>query len=446
MSEHLAIRVDRLSKYYRIGKPQAEYRTLRDVLTDSFISRIRRVGRKAAGQSDSGVDAGLFRALDDVSFEVRHGEVLGVIGRNGAGKSTLLKVLSRITEPDSGSVEIYGRVASLLEVGTGFHGELTGRENLYLSGAILGMKRAEINRKFDEILAFAEIEQFIDTPVKFYSTGMYLRLAFAVAAHLEPEILLVDEVLAVGDAAFQRKCIGKMSETAKAGRTVLFVSHNMPAVTQLCQKVLWLERGRIRTIDSPEEVVREYLSHGGSQVAERAWTYPGDAPGDDRVRLLSARVLQDERVAPVLDINAPSRIEIDFAVLKDVRNLIAGIRVQNATGVCVFMSRDWRPNELAPGRYRKHVELPAQFLAETRLSIDVALFFYDPSLISVLLEELLTVDTMDSVHPLAVRGLYKGSWPGVVRVALPWSHAYALEPADGPFAATRFETTPHPYA
>jgi lipopolysaccharide transport system ATP-binding protein len=289
------------------------------------------------------------------------------------------------------------------------------------------MKRAEINRKFDEIVAFSEIDRFIDTPVKHYSSGMYLRLAFAVAAHLEPEILLVDEVLAVGDAAFQNKCIGKMSETAKGGRTVVFVSHNMAAIAQLCQKALWLEGGRVKKIDSPEEVVKAYLSHGHGQIAERRWTHPGDAPGDDRVRLLAARVLQHGRVAPVVDINVPSSIEVEFLVLREVRNLIAGIQIDNATGLCLFSSSDWRPNQLRAGRYRKQAQIPPQLLAETRLSILVKLSFYDPKITSVSFPDVLTVDTMDSAHPLAVRGYYKGSWPGVVRVALAWSDPVVID-------------------
>jgi homopolymeric O-antigen transport system ATP-binding protein len=424
----IAIRIDRLSKEYQIGKAQTSYRTLRDTLTDLVGSPFRRLLRARAGTPGSARDAyQVFRALDDVSLEVKRGEVLGIIGRNGAGKSTLLKVLSRITEPDSGLVEIYGRLASLLEVGTGFHGELTGRENLYLSGAILGMKRAEIRDKFDEIVAFAEVERFIDTPVKHYSSGMYLRLAFAVAAHLQPEILLVDEVLAVGDAAFQNKCIGKMSQTARDGRTVVFVSHNMAAITQLCDKAVWLERGRVRMIDASDDVVRAYLSDGNSQVVERQWSYPGDAPGDDRVRLVAARVLQHGRVATVIDINVPSSVELDFVVLQDVRNLITGIYVMNATGTGLFRSRDWRQNQLTPGRYRKRVEFQAQFFAETRLTIDVGLGFFDPVVASVTLDDVLIVDTMDSAHPLAVRGPYKGPWPGVLRVGLAWSDPTGID-------------------
>ena len=251
----VAIRVENLSKRYRIGGPQARYKTLRDTVMDAAaapIQRLRRLGQPTPPEET-------IWALKDVSFEVKHGEALGIIGRNGSGKTTLLKVLSRITEPTEGYAQIHGRVGSLLEVGTGFHPELTGRENVYLNGAILGMKRAEIDVKFDEIVDFAEIEKFLDTPVKRYSSGMYVRLAFSVAAHLEPEILLVDEVLAVGDAAFQKKCLGKMGDVAHEGRTVLFVSHNTNAVCQLCQRVILIESGGIMSDGGAVEVTSTYL-------------------------------------------------------------------------------------------------------------------------------------------------------------------------------------------
>jgi lipopolysaccharide transport system ATP-binding protein len=243
--DDVVIRVDGLSKQYRIGVKLDGYKTLRETLTDGFVAPFRRTMKLLRGQASGAADMDeKIWALKDVSFEIKRGEVVGIIGRNGAGKTTLLKILSRITEPTEGCAEIHGRIGSLLEVGTGFHPELTGRENIYLNGAILGMKKRQMDRKFDEIVAFAEIEKFIDTPVKHYSSGMYVRLAFAVAAHLEPEILLVDEVLAVGDAAFQKKCLGKMGEVAEGGRTVLFVSHNMAAVRNLCNKSIVLENGQ----------------------------------------------------------------------------------------------------------------------------------------------------------------------------------------------------------
>ncbi len=252
------IRVENLGKLYRIGSPRRRQDTLRDSIADFLRSPLRYL--RSVGPPGAKAQPDQIWALKDVCFEVKRGEVVGIIGRNGAGKTTLLKILSRITEPTEGYAEIRGRVGSLLEVGTGFHPELTGRENIYLNGAIIGMKKAEIDRKFDEIVAFAEIEKFLDTPVKRYSSGMYVRLAFAVAAHLEPEILLVDEVLAVGDAAFQKKCLGKMGDVAKEGRTVLFVSHNMAAVQNLCRRSLLLNDGQVVLDGSTDRVVMKYLS------------------------------------------------------------------------------------------------------------------------------------------------------------------------------------------
>jgi len=257
------ISVRNVSKQYRIGVREA-YGSLRESLMNAARAPLRRL-RNGAPAEES------IWALQDVSFEVPPGEALGIIGRNGAGKSTLLKILSRITEPTSGRIDLYGRVGSLLEVGTGFHPELTGRENIFLNGAILGMHRQEIENKFDEIISFAEIEKFLDTPVKRYSSGMYMRLAFAVAAHLEPEILVVDEVLAVGDAQFQKKCLGKMGDVARAGRTVLFVSHNMMAVQSLCRRAIWLDGGRIVADDESGRVVANYLQHSFSSRAEQIW-------------------------------------------------------------------------------------------------------------------------------------------------------------------------------
>jgi lipopolysaccharide transport system ATP-binding protein len=284
------IRAEGLGKRYRLGLLNQRHNTLRDVFAGSarwLASRVRRRRDRAAG----GVESTIW-ALRDVSFDLEAGEVLGVIGANGAGKSTLLKILSRITEPTEGVVELRGRVGSLLEVGTGFHSELTGRENTFLSGAILGMRRVEIERKFDEIVAFAEVERFIDTPVKHYSTGMYLRLAFAVAAHLEPDILIVDEVLAVGDASFQQKCLGKMGSAARGGRTVLFVSHNMEAVRGLCSRCIYLADGTIIDDGDPTRVVARYLSAARERVRSGEWSRLANvAPryGSGPVRFIAAR-------------------------------------------------------------------------------------------------------------------------------------------------------------
>jgi lipopolysaccharide transport system ATP-binding protein len=281
----IAIRVEKLSKQFKIGVAKNRYHTLRDRLTDGFKALFRRHGRLAPANDT-------IWALKDMSFEVEQGEVVGIIGPNGAGKSTLLKILSRITEPTEGRAEIYGRVGSLLEVGTGFHPELTGRENIYLNGAILGMRKAEIDRKFDEIVSFAEVERFIDTPVKHYSSGMYVRLAFAVAAHLEPEILLVDEVLAVGDAAFQRKCLGKMGDVAIEGRTVVFVSHNMAAISHLCSRVFLLKFGQVESITDPESAIQMYLRSLPAQ-SDYSIAIRTDRDGNGRLRF-SNLYIQDE--------------------------------------------------------------------------------------------------------------------------------------------------------
>ena len=305
-------------------------------------------------------------------------------------------------------------------MGTGFHPELTGRENIYLNGAILGMKRREIERKFDEIVAFAEIEKFLDTPVKRYSSGMYVRLAFAVAAHLEPEILLVDEVLAVGDAQFQKKCLGKMEEVTKEGRTVLFVSHNMAAIKQLCKIGVWVDKGGILKIGTTKEVVDSYISSEGTQHAECLWNDLNTAPGDDRVRLLAARVIQGEQITPIVDINEAYLIEVEYQVLRDVQNLVSGVNLYTLEGLCLLATCDWRPNQLKAGKYRKRVNFPKQFLAEGQINVLIQLVFYDPEILSVVKHDVLRFDAVDSDHPLTVRGPYKGTWPGLVRPLLDW--------------------------
>ncbi len=321
----IAIRTENLSKQYRIGGPQGRYKTIRESLIEAVQSPFRRAAKLLRGQAYGAAEMDeTIWALKDVSFEVKRGEVMGIIGRNGAGKTTLLKVLSRITEPTEGHAEIHGRVGSLLEVGTGFHPELTGRENIYLNGAILGMKRAEIERKFDEMVAFAEIEKFIDTPVKHYSSGMHVRLAFAVAAHLEPEILLVDEVLAVGDAAFQKKCLGKMGDVAEGGRTVLFVSHQMNQIRRLCQRCIWLDVGGVRMIGPTVEVVSAY------ETALISTPFAENRNGKEATHV-GARFLQWEIVDPraeqpnLLTTSGPFTFKIVVQVNRPIRNGTHGI-------------------------------------------------------------------------------------------------------------------------
>jgi lipopolysaccharide transport system ATP-binding protein len=328
MSE-AAISVRGIGKRYRVGASSQPYRTLRETLTGSFAA-MRRSTRRADDH---------IWALRDVDIDIAAGEVVGIIGRNGSGKSTLLKILSRITEPTAGEARIRGRVGSLLEVGTGFHPELTGRENIFLNGAILGMKHAEIQRNFDEIVAFSEVEKFIDLPVKHYSSGMYLRLAFAVAAHLQTEIMLVDEVLAVGDAAFQKKCIGKMNDVAARGRTVLFVSHNMGAVNRLCTRSVWLESGRVRQIGSATDVISSYLREGVAPQAERVWEV-NDRPGDDTARLCAVRIMQHGCMCSALDITKPFEIEVEFEITRHVAELAIGMIVLSSDGEPVLHSSD----------------------------------------------------------------------------------------------------------
>jgi lipopolysaccharide transport system ATP-binding protein len=318
LSAGAAISVEALSKKYRLGQKRGGYKTLRDTLTDAVMSPLRVFNAMTSGngkarsrQADDNSTGETFWALNEISFEVGKGEVMGVIGRNGAGKSTLLKILSRITEPTRGYADIRGRIGSLLEVGTGFHPELTGRENIYLNGAILGMRRAEIESKFDEIVAFAEVEKFIDTPVKHYSSGMYLRLAFAVAAHLDPEILLVDEVLAVGDAAFQKKCLGKMGDVVQQGRTVLFVSHDMTAISQLASRCLLLDGGQVAFLGATDQAIREYTRR--QMAGETDLALRKDRQGDGVIRMQSARFLnaQGETVS-VIGSGEPVTIEVQY--------------------------------------------------------------------------------------------------------------------------------------
>ena len=362
-----AIRVRNLSKEYKVAAVRERNETLRQALMAGIGSVFR---RRAATEQPA-----LFKALNDVSFEIAQGDVVGVIGRNGAGKSTLLKVLSRVTEPSSGRVEMRGRVGSLLEVGTGFHADLTGRENTYLNGAILGMKKREIDRKFDEIVSFAEIEQFIDTPVKRYSSGMYTRLAFAVAAHLEPEILIVDEVLAVGDAKFQARCLGKMGEVASEGRTVLFVSHNMSAIANFCPQTIWMDRGRIREIGRTNEIVAHYLEDGGSNSGVVSFD-PESAPGSDAVRLLGLRAKNAAGVVTTnFATNEPVTIEVEYEMLRKAAGLRIGLLLLGREGEVILSTKDLdsypQDYEREAGRYVSSCNLPADFFNTGRFFLSV---------------------------------------------------------------------------
>jgi lipopolysaccharide transport system ATP-binding protein len=369
MSE-IAIRCEGLGKRYRIGTRE-RYRALRDSITETVSAPLRRLRSsfvKTGAQASNGHDH--IWALKDVSFEINQGEVIGVIGPNGAGKSTLLKILSRITKPTAGRVEIKGRLGSLLEVGTGFHPELTGRENVYLNGAIMGMRKAEIERKFDEIVAFAEVEKFLDTPVKRYSSGMYVRLAFAVAAHMEPETLLVDEVLAVGDAAFQKKCLGKMEDVAHEGRTVLFVSHNMGAITQLCSKAMLLESGRLTAFTRASEATQLYLRASRSSLSLDSRRFAGTL-----LPVLEFRdiTINDSREGDALVIPPSSKIKVKVAgqCKRDVPAFRTTFSVFK-DGVRLLTLHDLSKPELLPkGSFEAEVEIPPFFLRPGEYSLAI---------------------------------------------------------------------------
>jgi lipopolysaccharide transport system ATP-binding protein len=409
-----AITADGLAKRYRIGELQRGYGTLRD----SLASAARRVGRHRPHEE--------IWALKDVSFDVAQGEVVGIIGRNGAGKSTLLKVLTRITAPSSGRAEIRGRVGSLLEVGTGFHPELTGRENVYLNGAVLGMKRREIERKFDDIVEFSGIAKFLDTPVKRYSSGMYVRLAFSVAAHLEPEILLVDEVLAVGDAEFQRRCLGRMEDLGDAGRTVILVSHNMQTIAQLCDRAILLESGTVAADGPSSDVVAGYLQSVQGTGSSIAWPDAAVAPGDDLVRLRSMRVVDEEgETSSAVDVRRPVGVEIGFTVLRDGIPIVPKLKLRDRNGDVAFNAIDIDPrwNEpMPPGDYVTTAWIPGNLLNEGVVSIEAGMHsLAAPRLHGHAVSDAIGFHVQDPGEGDSARGQFTGQWKGVVRPLLEWT-------------------------
>ncbi|MCM8797340.1 MAG: ABC transporter ATP-binding protein [Candidatus Omnitrophica bacterium] len=430
----IAIKAEHLGKKYLIGHQEenARYVALRDVLmrnTRMFLSRTKDLlkGRPII-QGDRLEE---IWALRDVNFKVKRGESIGIIGRNGAGKSTLLKVICRITEPSAGRVAVRGRVASLLEVGTGFHPELSGRENIYLNGAILGMSRTEIRRKFDKIVSFAEIEKYLDTPVKRYSSGMYVRLAFAVAAHLEPEILLVDEVLAVGDTEFQKKCLGKMDDVTQGGRTVLFVSHNMNAIQRLCKRCIVLSQGRIAFDGQTSEAIAFYLKsrEANQQIS---WPDASRAPGDEVVRLRAVRITgEDGQVRSQFDVRDPVVLQIEFQIFKKTQ-LAISVQFIGALGNYIMASMDNYINgpwgEQPPysaGIYKSSCYIPGDFLNEGQLSIN--LWIYSPPLppylsAHVRMLNVVSVDICDNHQPNGARGSFPYEWgiEPAVRPKLRW--------------------------
>jgi lipopolysaccharide transport system ATP-binding protein len=408
------IEVDNISKCYKLGSIGAT--RLRD--------DAERLWNRVIGKAPK-IDAAEFWALRGVSFHVQPGEVVGIVGRNGAGKSTLLKILSRITEPTSGEVVLRGRVASLLEVGTGFHADLTGRENIFLNGAILGMSKKEIRSKIGEIIAFAEIEKFVDTPVKRYSSGMYVRLAFAVAAHLEPEILIIDEVLAVGDSEFQKKCVGKMQDVSKGGRTVLFVSHQLGVVSALCPTSILLDRGAVTCSGATRDVLSNYIKLSERQVREQVWP-DSTAPGTDRVKLRAVRVRSGGELASEILISTPVRIEIDFENFCEGLQLNCSFQLLDNLGNCILATGNmpsatlgndrWGSQPHAAGCYRAVCELPIQFLNDNTYSIS-AYVVCNSNVVEAYAPECISFRAHDDG---AMRQEYTGRWPGMIRPRLPW--------------------------
>ena len=379
---NIAVRVENLAKEYKIGHLQSRSNNFREVITNTFSAPFRRVRDLMRGEAYGAAQLSeSIWALQDINFEVQHGEVLGIIGHNGAGKSTLLKVLSQITEPTKGKIDLYGRVGALLEVGTGFHQELTGRENVYLNGAILGMTRNDIDRKFDEIVDFAGVEKFIDTPVKHYSSGMRLRLGFAVAAFLEPEILIIDEVLAVGDAAFQRKCLGKMDEVAGEGRTVLFVSHNMAAITQLCQRVIILNHGQVVNDGLPNDMVHQYLyEHNSIDVKSNATWMRTTEPNENQavvIQNISVKDDAEDTLTTTIPFHHSATITIEYEVHKTVEDLGISIGFDNSQGIQIFetWTVDSSKEEFGSvGRHKAICQLPSYLLIPDQYFVRVVMF------------------------------------------------------------------------
>jgi lipopolysaccharide transport system ATP-binding protein len=423
----IALSVEGLGKQYKIGQRQKRYRTFRDMVTEILMTPVCRVAQLWRDKPTERADLNRsIWALQDVSFEVRYGEVLGIIGRNGAGKSTLLKILSRITEPTTGLAEIHGRVGSLLEVGTGFHAELTGRENAYLNGAILGMRKREIDRKFDEIVDFADVEKFIDTPVKHYSSGMYLRLAFAVAAHLEPEILIVDEVLAVGDASFQKKCLDKIHDVGRHGRTVLFVSHNIAAITRLCDRAILLNEGKIVADGPAPKIASEYMISGLGIEPMREWPESTKAPGGDVARLQAVRVRTAEgEITDVVDIRQPVKIEMEYEVMAAGYKLMPHFLFTNQEGIHAFSAHDvdpaWRGRPRPTGKYLSTAWLPGNLLTEGTLFVAAGIQTIDPRIRQFFEGDAVSFQIVEPQNADGARGDSGGHIRGVVRPLLTWT-------------------------
>jgi lipopolysaccharide transport system ATP-binding protein len=419
------IAIENVSKQYRLGVVSSL--TLKE---DLQLLWSKLTGKSAPQAFDAEMNerdkigqSNYVWSLKDICLDIEKGEVVGIVGKNGAGKSTLLKLLSKVTSPTEGSIKLKGKIASLLEVGTGFHPELTGRENIFLNGAILGMRKAEIQRKLNDIIAFAGVERYIDTPVKRYSSGMYVRLAFAVAAHLESDILIIDEVLAVGDAEFQKKCIGKMKEVSQnEGRTVLFVSHNMDAIARLCTKCMYLKNGRLISYGPTNEILQEYISTETKTNAEVIYDL-ATAPGNDIVQLVEARILDENKKQKVsFEIDQQVGIQMTFQVHQPTNDLVGGFNLYNQQDIHILSSHDTHNKETIyePGIYRTTLWIPANFLSEGLHYCGVALMSYKP--FTVHLHDIGSIgfNITDKMNGETVRGEYGGTFPGVIRPHLKW--------------------------
>ena len=438
-SDKNVIKVEGLHKRYRIGLKEEMHDSFLGATLNFFKSPLNnyRKYRSLYQFDDIKPDQrtplnynsdNVIWALRDISFKVKKGEVLGVIGNNGAGKTTLLKVLSKITTPSYGRAEIHGKISSLLEVGTGFHPELTGRENIYLNGTILGMRKMEIDRKFSEIVEFSGVEKFLDTPVKRYSVGMKIRLGFSVAAFLEPDILVIDEVLAVGDSDFQKKCLNKMETVGKHGRTVLFVSHNMQMISRLCSRAILLEKGQIRDDGPADKVVASYLTSGVAGFSERTWKNKDEAPGGDVACLLAVRVKDENgQVLQSFDIREPIGIEMEYEVFKSDYLLLPHYNIFNEEGGWVFTTIDtdpkWRGRRPA-GKYKATAWIPGNFLSEGLLFVQSSLFTLEPTTTQFEPRDVVSFQVVDSIDGDTARGDWPGSMRGAVRPLLKWTNSY----------------------
>jgi lipopolysaccharide transport system ATP-binding protein len=441
LNSDTAISVENISKVYRIGKKAELYdnfaRTffefLKNPLTNyrTYRSLYHFSDQELEGNEDGDdASAGILWALKEVFFTAKNGEAIGIIGRNGAGKSTLLKILCRITDPTRGRAMVRGRISSLLEVGTGFHPELTGRDNVFLNGTILGMRGSEIKSKFDDIVSFSGVDKFIDTPVKRYSSGMKVRLAFSVAAHLEPELLIVDEVLAVGDADFQRKCLDKMENVGQEGRTVLFVSHNMAAIGRLCQRAIWLDQGRIVADGPAHQVVAAYMTSETGTSAVRKWPDATNAPGGRYTRLRAVTVRTNNgEVSDSIDIRRPFTVEISFDVIQPGALLLPHFSLRNGAGFTAFVAVDldpeWRGKPRPKGNYTSIAHVPGNLLAEGSHFLNCYIRTLNPDSNEVKVPNAISFTIVDSSEGDSARGDFAKDMPGVVRPLLEWETRFS---------------------